>query len=375
MRTSRGCSIASKTTSLARPGRPAVAQQVVLDYVAERKPDRTLDLRVDAQPLAEFATERGVRPPRLKSVVQRMQDANLLHTIQGGRYAVARGGTPTETPVFDSLDLLPGALLSRLSEMPYYLSWRTALLHHLLIEQQSSSVVAAVTRRKRSAAFNGYRVQFETIKQEKLFGYSELRRPTGVIVMADLEKAIIDSLDQPRLAAPVAVIAGGLRYAWRRRNLDPERLADYAVRFGSPTLNRRLGFFMDRYGIPGHEPLALHLGRGYAVSMEPGGLRQGNVNPRWRVVEDEDIQQLIDAEAARTRLGADQVLLLVARSPVVGHLARTYWRPVHPQGRRTPLPRVQRPSRFVDPLFAEWLTIATTRGARSHPAAAVDREV
>lgn len=272
-----------------RPGRPAVAQQLVLDYVAANKPDRTLDLRLDAQPLAAFAIERGLTPPRLKSVVQRMQERHLLHTIQRGRYAVSRDGAPTEAPVFDSLDLLPGALLSRLGEMPYYLSWRTALLHYRLIEQQSSSVVAAVTRRKRSAAFSGYRVQFVTIKPEKFFGYSPLRRRSGVVVMADLEKAIIDSFDQPRLAAPIPVIAGGLRYAWRRRKLDPERLVAYAVRFDSPTLNRRLGFFMERYSIPGHEALALRLGRGYAVPMEPGGTTEGQVNPRWRVVEDEDL--------------------------------------------------------------------------------------
>lgn len=35
-------------------------------------------------------------------------------------------------------------------------------------------------------------------------------------------------------------------------------------------------------------------------------------------------QKLIDAEAARTRLGTDQILLLVARSLVIRHLASAY---------------------------------------------------
>ncbi len=272
-----------------RRGRPNHAQRLVLDYI-ERENGGTLDLKLDAEPLAEFARARGQAAPRLKSVVQRLQERQMLHTLQGGRYAVSRRREPSPVPVFDSLELLPDVLLRRLSDMPYYMSWHTALLHHRLIEQQSSTIVAAVTRPKRPAMFSGYRVQFVTIKPEKFFGFSEQRRQSGAVVMADLEKAIIDSFAQPRLAAPVPVIAGGLSYAWRRRKLDPERLVDYAVRFDSPTLNRRLGFFMERYGITGFEPLELRLGRGYAVAMEPGGPMQGlPVNRRWRVVEDEDL--------------------------------------------------------------------------------------
>lgn len=270
-------------------GRKDRAQRLVLDFIAAEK-DGTLDLRLDAKPLAAFAHARGVPAPRLKSVVQRLQERQLLHTVQGGRYVVSPRHKPSPVPVFDSLELVPDTLLRRLSDMPYYLSWHTALLHYRLVEQQSSSVIAAVTRRKRPAEFSGYHVQFVTMKPEKFFGFCEQRRRRGVVVMADLEKAIIDSLDQPRLAAPVPVIIGGLRYAWRRRKLDPERLVEYAVRFDSPTLNRRLGFFMERYDIPGYEALELRLGRGYAVAMEPGGPTKNlPVSRRWRVVEDEDL--------------------------------------------------------------------------------------
>ena len=107
--------------------------------------------------------------------------------------------------------------------------------------------------------------------------------------MATVEKALIDCFDQPRLAAPLPVVANALRDAYRDGILDPERLVADALLFNSPNLNRRLGFFMDLYDIPGTEPLALRVGRTYAVPLAPGGKPDGKrlpVNKRWRVYED-----------------------------------------------------------------------------------------
>ena len=78
-------------------GRPNHAERLVLDYVT-RKADRTLDLKLDAAGIAALALERGVRPIRLKSVVQRMQEKQLLHTLQRGRYVVS----PEQTSIAKS---------------------------------------------------------------------------------------------------------------------------------------------------------------------------------------------------------------------------------------------------------------------------------
>jgi predicted transcriptional regulator of viral defense system len=111
--------------------------------------------------------------------------------------------------------------------------------------------------------------------------------------MATVEKAFIDSFDQPHLAAPVPVIANALHGAYLRDLLDVERLVEDALRFSSPNLNRRLGFFMDLFEIPGSEPLALRVGRNYAVPLAPGREPDSGVKPpvnkRWRVYEDPSI--------------------------------------------------------------------------------------
>jgi predicted transcriptional regulator of viral defense system len=125
--------------------------------------------------------------------------------------------------------------------------------------------------------------------ERKFFGRERIDDFAWPVWMATIEKTLIDAFDQPRLAAPLPVVANALKRAYRDEMLDPDRLVADALRFGSPTLNRRLGFFMDLYNIPGSAPLSVHLGRKYAVPLAPGGEPVGEpppVNHVWRVYED-----------------------------------------------------------------------------------------
>ena len=268
-------------------GRPNHAEQIVIDYVM-RKTDRTLDLKLDAAGILALALERGIRPIRLKSVVQRMQEKQLLHTLQRGRYVLSPGQSRSRSPQLDELDVVADAVLRRL-DMDYYVSWHSALWHYGLIDQQSRRIYVAVTNRKRPVTLGLASVRFVTIAERKFFGRTRVEDFEWPVWMATVEKALIDCFDQPRLAAPLPVVANALRNAYREGILDPERLVADALRFNSPSLNRRLGFFMDLYDIPGAEPLALRVGRAYAVPLAPGGEPDGErlpVNRRWRVYED-----------------------------------------------------------------------------------------
>lgn len=60
---------------------------------------------------------------------------------------------------------------------------------------------------------------------------------------------------------------------------------ELALRFERPSLNRRLGFFMERYEIAGAEPLWTRLGKGYAVTLAAGVQPEdeAGVENRWGV--------------------------------------------------------------------------------------------
>lgn len=270
------------------PGRPpgSAFERAVRNRL--RSEERVvLDLQLDGFWLGDLAAN-------VPDALHQMRKRGTLRTLQRGRYLVATDDpVPGRSPRtrLDELDPVADAVLRRL-DMDYYVSWHSALWHYGLVDQQSRRVYAAVTRRKRSVAFGHASVQFVTVAARKFFGRERAVEFEWPVWMATVEKALIDSFDQPRLAAPVPVVANALKRAHRNGTLDPERLVAGALRFGSPTLNRRLGYFMDLFEIPGSTPLAGQLGRTYAVALGPGAVPHGQrwpVDRRWRVYEDAGI--------------------------------------------------------------------------------------
>jgi predicted transcriptional regulator of viral defense system len=268
-------------------GRPNASQQVVIDYVLG-KGERMLDRQLDSRAISELAAQRGLPNFDLASTMKRLHDKDILHPLQYGRWVLSPDAQPTRTARLDDLDVVADAVLRRLG-MEYYVSWHSALWHYGLIDQQSRRTYVAITHRKRPVTLGLASVRFVTVAERKFFGRTRVEDFEWPVWMATVEKALIDALDQPHLVAPLPVIANCLRAAHREGRLDPEQLVADAIRFDSPNLNRRLGFFMDLYDIPGTDPLALRVGRSSAVPLAPGRTPEGRrlpVSHRWRVYED-----------------------------------------------------------------------------------------
>ena len=274
--------------------RPATAQHLLQDYLetqderARQRVSSPFDLSLDGPGLARFASARGQRAPDVESLLRRMVAQGQAHRLQAGRYLVNRPGVLSSRPRLDDLEPVAELVLRRLDHS-YYLSWHTGLWHHGLIEQQSRTVLCAVTVRKRPVHLGAQTVRFVRVAQRKFFGFSRSDDYEVRVWVADLEKALLDSLDMPHLAGPMPVVLAALDHAARTGALDPQRLVAYAIRMGGPVLNRRLGYFMEQLDIPGAAELQPHLGRKSAVALQPGRAPQPGtkVDPRWRVYEDE----------------------------------------------------------------------------------------
>jgi predicted transcriptional regulator of viral defense system len=271
-------------------GRPSFAQDAIVSFM-ESKSDRVLDLKLDGPGVQHLARQRLGSEINLRKAVERLILSGRLHPLQAGRFAFTE--EPARSPRLMDLDPVVEAVLRRL-EIPYYLSWHSALWHHGLVDQQSRRLYAAVTRRKREAKVGAGVIQFVFISDmDKFFGDEVVTSFEWPVRVARAEKAIIDSFDRPRYAMSVPVIADALRRGYVGGMIDPQRLVSDALRFRSPHLNRRLGFFMDLFEIPGSDELALRIGRGYAIALD-AKRRYGNgakppVNRRWLVYEDPGI--------------------------------------------------------------------------------------
>lgn len=267
--------------------RPDEAQQLLLDYLYQ-KSERIFDVQLDAQPFSKYAIARGRdRPPELYDLVLRLHKKGFLHRLQHGRYVGSREREPARSPRLADLDPIAAAVIRRL-DLKYFLSWHSALWHHGLIDQQARHLYVAVRQQKRPVKIGLVEVRFIRIAERKFFGGETVKLEWPVNI-ASVEKAIIDSLDMPRLAASVPVVADAMRRASHGGKLDPEKLVAATIKFKSPTVTRRVGFLMDLYEIPGSDPLTKHLGRDYAVPLTPGAIpksREQTVNRRWHVYED-----------------------------------------------------------------------------------------
>jgi predicted transcriptional regulator of viral defense system len=274
--------------------KPATAQKLLYGYLdnldehAGEQASSAFDLSLDGPRLARFARARGQHAPDIESLLRRMVAAGRAHRLQAGRYLVNRPGLLSPRPRLDDLEPVAELVLRRLDH-PYYLSWHTGLWHHGLIEQQSRTVLCAVTIRKRPVRLGAQTVRFVTVRPRKFFGSVQSDAYQVPVWLADLEKALLDSLDAPALAGPMPVVIAALDHAAREGRLDHERLVAYAIRMGGPVLGRRLGYFMDKLNIPGAEKLEPYLGRKSAVPLQPGRTPHpgARVDPRWRVYEDE----------------------------------------------------------------------------------------
>ncbi len=244
----------------------------------------SVDLVADADALARLSTK-----PR--DVLYELRRKGLAHPVQAGRFLVNVNQRPSRHARLEALDPLAAVLLRRLPHA-WYLSWHSALWHHGLIEQQSSRLYVAMTVRKRPARVGRSEVRFVTVQPRKSFGFETVDEFEQPVNIATVEKALVDSFDQPRYAAPLPVIANAMNEAWRTGRLDSDVLVEAALRFESPVLNRRVGYFMDLYGIAGADPLSHRIGRKSAVPLAPGrqpAPGRAPVNPRWLVYEEPDI--------------------------------------------------------------------------------------
>ena len=142
---------------------------------------------------------------------------------------------------------------------PYYFSFATAAYFHGLSTQASATVYIATTVRKKRRVLIVRDKAYRLVVQPayKFFGAAEVDAYGTLVMMAEPEKTVVDSLDRPVYAGGIPEIAAML---WRGRGrLDWGRLAEYALRLQSQALVQRLGYLVDFLEYPLAEPIRARL--------------------------------------------------------------------------------------------------------------------
>ncbi|PWB56501.1 MAG: hypothetical protein C3F06_01045 [Candidatus Methanoperedenaceae archaeon] len=172
------------------------------------------------------------------AIVSRLEGSGFIKSVERGKYLLL--GFEPERVLSN-----PFFIASRIV-YPSYVSFWSALNFYGFTEQVPAMVLLASVRKKTEVEFNSLRFKYVLMNPGKFFGYRKEKLGDLDFLIAEEEKAIVDSLYLPENAGGLVEVAKAVYNA--RDKVDLEKLFSYAIDMKSRSLSSRLGYLLSRFG-------------------------------------------------------------------------------------------------------------------------------
>ena len=240
--------------------------------------------------LADVRNITGLPEASARSFVRKLVDRGVAARLKPGLYVLVpfelgRERKYTGNPLVVAREIMNGE--------DYYLSHATAMEIHGMTTQPQLVIMVTTPKPRRALTSLGVEFRFILCRREALFGLTEhwVTKQEKVRV-SDLERTVIDGLKQTEHCGGLTEVAKGL---WmRRRDMNVDRLVQYARRIGVGAVVRRLGFLLETYemaGPPDLDRLRNGLTATY-VRLDPVLPAEGKRLRRWRLQLNGDPEEL-----------------------------------------------------------------------------------
>lgn len=180
----------------------------------------------------------------------------------------------------------PWVLASHLFR-PCYIGGWSAAEQWDLTEQLFRTTLVVTPRpvRSTSASLLGLDYRIKQCRPHKFFGTTGVWRGAVRVDVSDLDKTIVDMMDDPSLGGGIRHAAEMLGAYWERHEKNLERLVNYAERMNNGAALKRLGYLAET--VVGAERSFLEschkrLTAGNAI-LDPNVRRKGKLVVRWRL--------------------------------------------------------------------------------------------
>lgn len=218
--------------------------------------------------------------------LERLQRKGWIRRIRRGRFAVI----PLSSGEDRSPQLHEFIVAMELAS-PAVIAYWSALNHHGMTEQLPHTVFVATDHpiRRQPGDVLGVTYKIVSLKQDKIFGVIKDWIGEIPFSITDREKTIIDGLDLPGYVGGVSEIAKSLTGFWK--DLNEEKLRNYAARIGNSAVTKRLGFIMETLDLGDCEALraVVPLAAGFSP-LDPTMPKRGKYNRRWGLLVNMEIQ-------------------------------------------------------------------------------------
>ncbi len=183
-------------------------------------------------------------------------------------------------------------------DLDYYIGYYSALQIHNLITQPSLKEQIVVSKQIRPSAISIKNVEFQFIyhNENHFFGSTKMWIDSyHKVVCSDLEKTFIDCLFKPEYAGGIVELGRAIYVS--KNTMDFDRLFEYAIRFKSQAVIKRLGFLLETLEIETDIISKLHTAKTASyVLLDTELHKSGKMISRW------GIQQNLETETIKSAL-------------------------------------------------------------------------
>jgi predicted transcriptional regulator of viral defense system len=193
-----------------------------------------------------FTALPGVKAGTIREFLSDMTKRGLLLRLKDGVYYIIPYEQDAETFIPD-WHLIAGCLVNNAQ---HYIGYYSALQIHNLIIQPSLKEQIVVSRQIRPSEIKIKNVPFQFIyhNEKHFFGAKKNWIDSfNKVLCSDLEKTLIDCLFKPDYAGGIVEIARAIYIS--KDKIDFEKLLDYARKFDSQAVVKRLGFLLETLNI------------------------------------------------------------------------------------------------------------------------------
>jgi len=210
----------------------------------------------------------GITNNYASQIVYQLKSDDAVEEIEKGKYIIAGS---CEYPL----------LIGYKTVQPSYISFNTALYVYRMRKDIGEEIYIATPKRKRPLDFKKYNFKYITLKPYKFFGYCNTTIKGNKVIIAEPEKAIIDSLEELNYGPELRKFRDILKKAMEIISVD--KLIDYACRFRDKSLIARLGYLLETAGLSLDIPDNF-LPKDY-IKLNPSGERRGKWISKWNIID------------------------------------------------------------------------------------------
>ncbi len=202
--------------------------------------------------------------------IRRLERDGIIERIARNRYMLT---FPTKTSP-DSFVLAESMVPE--SAVAYW----SALNYYGMTEQMPGKTYVITPVRRNYGRLERYGIRAVIVRENKFFGFREVRMGGRTVRITDPEKTVADGLDRPGNCGGILETVKGLS-----SGVDAETVAEYLRKMGSHAGMKRLGYLCGVLEIPCPDWVKEEVAKikGYPL-LDPGLERKGRWNTEWGII-------------------------------------------------------------------------------------------